>query len=306
MGSPLRATVVGAAAGPARRAWRELTADLELTEATLSRFRESSDLSWLNRRAGDGGWWAAPPRLYAMLATAARAWRRTGGSFDARVLVALEALGERGGVPLPKAAARATSGGPCGIERAPRDRRVRLAQPVDSGGIGKGLGLRWAHRAARRALPRATGLLIEAGGDLVVSGPDARGGGWRIGIEDPRADGEPVAVLELAQGAVATSSIAVRQWRAPDGRRVHHLIDPRTGRPGGDGLLAVTVALADPAWAEIWSKALFLAGPAAIGGTARAHGLAAWWVRADGAVEMTPAARALTIWERPLIRSASA
>jgi len=39
----------------------------------------------------------------------------------------------------------------------------------------------------------------------------------------------------------------VRAWLAPDGRRVHHLLDPRTGEPGGDGLVAVTVAAPDPA-----------------------------------------------------------
>ena len=47
-------------------------------------------------------------------------------------------------------------------------------------------------------------------------------------------------------------------------REVHHLIHPRTGEPGGDGLLAVTVAAPDPAWSEIWSKTLFLAGRAAM------------------------------------------
>jgi thiamine biosynthesis lipoprotein len=56
------------------------------------------------------------------------------------------------------------------------------------------------------------------------------------------------------------------------------------------------VAAADPGWAEVWSKALFLAGPAAIGDEARAGGLAAWWVEADGTLRMTPAARQRTIW----------
>ena len=81
-----------------------------------------------------------------------------------------------------------------------------------------------------------------------------------------------------------------------DGRVVHHLLDPRTGEPANDGLLAVTVAGADPAWAEVWSKALYLAGRPVIAGEARSRGIAAWWITDDGALEMTPAARALTIW----------
>ena len=87
-----------------------------------------------------------------------------------------------------------------------------------------------------------------------------------------------------------------RRWTSPDGEAVHHLIDPSTGRPGGDGLLAVTVAGPDPAWAEVWSKALFLVGPSGIADAARARGLAAWWVAVDGTLEMTPAARPMTVW----------
>jgi thiamine biosynthesis lipoprotein len=103
-------------------------------------------------------------------------------------------------------------------------------------------------------------------------------------------------VIKLPTGAVATSSIAIHRWRDAAGRSVHHLIDPQTGEPGGAGLLAVTVAAADPAWAEVWSKALFLAGVDGVASLARARGLAAWWVRDDGLVEMTPGARTLTMW----------
>jgi thiamine biosynthesis lipoprotein len=84
--------------------------------------------------------------------------------------------------------------------------------------------------------------------------------------------------------------------QAPDGRLVHHLLDPRTGEPGDDGLVAVTVAAPDPASAEVWSKALFLEGQRGIGPRARSLGLAAWWMRTDGTLEITPAARERTIW----------
>jgi thiamine biosynthesis lipoprotein len=80
------------------------------------------------------------------------------------------------------------------------------------------------------------------------------------------------------------------------GRVVHHLLDPTTGEPATSGLQAVSVAGADPAWAEVWSKTLFIAGRFAIADAARARGLAAWWIGDDGSLEMTPAARAMTIW----------
>ena len=96
-------------------------------------------------------------------------------------------------------------------------------------------------------------------------------------------------------GLASPPRIRVNRWWR-DGRVVHHLLDPRTGEPANDGLLAVTVAAPDPAWAEVWSKALYLAGRPTIANEARSRGIAAWWITDDGALEMTPAARALTIW----------
>jgi thiamine biosynthesis lipoprotein len=95
---------------------------------------------------------------------------------------------------------------------------------------------------------------------------------------------------------MCTSSIRLGRWQDAGGRQVHHLIDPATGEPGGGGLVSVTVAGPDPAWSEIWSKALFIAGARAIAAEARGRGLAAWWIDEDGLVSMTPAARASTIW----------
>ena len=171
--------------------------------------------------------------------------------------------------------------------------RVVVARPIDLGGIGKGLTLRWT--AARLAANGATDFLLEAGGDLVAMGRSPDGGPWRLGIEDPGGGDGPLAVIVVSGLAVATSSTRVHRWTT-DGRSVHHLLDPRTGEPADGGLAAVTVASRDPAWAEVWSKVLFLGGWATVAGEARSRGLAAWWVADDGTLAMTAAARASTIW----------
>ena len=80
-----------------------------------------------------------------------------------------------------------------------------------------------------------------------------------------------------------TSSIRVRSWTAA-GMPVHHLIDPRTGRPGGTGLSAVTVVGAQPVDCEVWSKALFLNGADGITAEAEDRGLAVLWVTSSGRV----------------------
>lgn len=298
MASPLRLQALA----PARlvdAAWAAVVDEFEAAEAALSRFRRSSEIEIARRR---GGLAATPSRrLASALTIADRARRVTAGRFDPRILPDLERL-EAGDderrAPASQPAAGETSAGAARplLRRLGRAGPISMPAPVDFGGIGKGLALRWAARRVDEALGGRP-FLLEAGGDLVGRGrPDATG--WQIGIEDPGGGSAPLAVIVHGGDAfgVATSSVRLAQWRTPSGRAVHHLIDPVTHEPGGEGLLAVTVAAADPAWAEVWSKSLFLEGAAAVGDVARRHGLAAWWVEIGGTVRMTPAARARTAW----------
>ena len=293
MGSPLRLTL-GSGTAPAvgLSLWSTVLDEFERGEAAMSRFRETSELTALNRKAGTFAVERPSPRLRRALVSSDRAWRVTGGRFDPRVLRDLDRLGYRGAaLDDPGAEIRIGSRTDHIIQGVGR-RGMRIAHPIDLGGIGKGLALRWA--AARLEQAGALDFLVEAGGDLVARGADPNGKPWQIGIEDP-AGGEDPAVIAVSDLAVATSSIRVNRWRR-HGRVVHHLLDPRTGEPANDGLLAVTVAALDPAWAEVWSKALYFAGRPAIATEARSRGIAAWWITHDGALEMTPAARALTLW----------
>lgn len=324
MGSPLRLTVVGPRPDRTELGWARVSAAIEEIEQALSRFRPTSDLVRLNGSAGDPAGVPIHARLVAALAVAERAHRVTGGAFDPRILRDLERLGYTGVPPGGEVAPSvpATSGAApsmpvsqhvqAGVRRAtfadgrwlhcdPRRELAAVAAPVDLGGIGKGLALRWAAAILAATLPElddpGAGALLEAGGDLVALGSAPQGGPWMVAIEDPFAVEEP-AIVALRDGAICTSSVAVHHWRAADGREVHHLLDPRTGEPGGAGLASVTVSGPDPAWAEVWSKTLFLEGAARIGARSRSMGLAAWWVRDDGSLEMTPAARACTAWVR--------
>lgn len=298
MGSPLRLTVAVPEGPPDESAdplaaWEAVREEFEASEQAMSRFREASEITILNRRTHRDPPSPVSRRLWRALVASDRAHRLTGGRFDPRVLRDLERIGDRG-APHDAGPDRARDAGPGSrIACWTANRRVRLPEPVDLGGIGKGLALRWAAGAGIRIGLRR--FLLEAGGDLVARGEPAGGGPWRIGIEDPAGGAEPLAVIAAIDAALATSSVRRRSWIAGD-RLVHHLIDPRTGEPGGAGLLAVTVAGPDPAWSEVWSKTLFLEGRAGVATLARRRGLAAWWVADDGTLEMTAAARLRTIW----------
>ena len=274
--------------------WVAVRAEFAATDLALSKYRAASGLSGLNALVGSGaasfpaGW-----RLSAALELGATAREATGGRFEIAVLAALDGLGEAAVATPPDAIEDDVA---AAISVEPDGGTVDVpSAAVDLGGIGKGLALRWAAARIAPLLPDGAGALIDAGGDLVTVGiaPD---GGWRIGVEDPLVPGEHVAVAAVRTGAIATSSVRVRHWRDADGRVQHHLIDPRTSMPARTDLVAVTVADPDPAWAEIWTKSLFLAGRAGIGPEARERDIAAWWVDATGKVGLTPAAREMSAW----------
>jgi thiamine biosynthesis lipoprotein len=264
----------------------------EFSEDALSRFRGDSEVSALNRASLRGEGLRVQRRLAIAAHACDRAHRITGGRFDPRVIGPLDAWGYAG-ADLGAVVGSAAMGAPERIlERLDR-RSIRIAHPIDLGGIGKGLAIRWA--ATRLRLAGVNRFLLDAGGDIAVGGPGPETEPWRIGIEDPTGGSDPIAVVALQDGSIATSSVRRRRWVA-DGRVRHHLVDPATGQPADRGLLAVTVAGPDPAWAEVWSKALFIGGRARIAEEARSRGLAAWWVTADGSLGMTPAARQRTSW----------
>jgi thiamine biosynthesis lipoprotein len=271
-------------------------------ERACTRFDPESPLMRAN--SAPTRWHAVPTYLYLALDEAHRAYQRTAGCFDPRVLEDLIALGYDRTLSFATGAVTAPNPAPppSGAPRSPWRPRFRgeshevlPGATVDLGGIGKGLAVRWSSQQLASVTPN---YLVEAGGDCYCAGAAPDGSGWRIGVEDPEGGDEPLAVLSLRDRAATTSSVRLRRWRS-GGEVVHHLIDPRTRRPGGEDLVAVTVVGDDPAHAEVDSKFLFLAGRGQIGERARRHGLAALWVDVDGAVTLSENMLPYVLWRRP-------
>jgi thiamine biosynthesis lipoprotein len=97
------------------------------------------------------------------------------------------------------------------------------------------------------------------------------------------ADGS--LTLELTRGALATSGRDRRRWRR-GGRELHHLIDPATARPAGGDLVRATVVASDAVTAEVWAKALFLAGGEAGAAEADVLRLPSVFVLTDGSTRL--------------------
>lgn len=281
----------------------------ETIAASCTRFEPESALMRAN--ATPRAWHEVPQECFEVITAAAEAHRVTEGRFDPRVLRALEALGYDRALDFATGAVTDVGRPASGVRRAwqpeldPVGHRVRLGRdPIDLGGIGKGFAVRRAQQILVEA-DAGAGVLVEAGGDLAAwgSGPmrpsEPTSREWRAAVENPFGESaEPVAVLDVSAAAAATSSVRLRTWQA-GGRRVHHIIDPRTGEPAESGLRSVTVVHDDPMWAEVWSKVLFLTGRRDIRAAADDQGLAALWVTDDGRVASSRPLRERLMWQVP-------
>jgi thiamine biosynthesis lipoprotein len=277
-----------------------------LTEVATSCTRFSAESPLMQANAEPDQWHEVPWVLGESVREAHRAYLETGGLFDPRVYDALVHLGynrtfsllaENGvaefAVSAPPAASVTGPWTPRWSRVEGRDRVHLGGARIDLGGIGKGLAVRWAAELLRNVGAAA---MVEAGGDCRFIGSGPEGKGWSVGLEDPHEGIDPLAVFSLRDTGCATSSVRRRRWSV-GGDEVHHLIDPRTFRSGGNGMASVTVIHPDPAWAEVWSKALFLSGPDNIEASAAGHSLAAAWVTSEGRLYINDLAAAAVIWE---------
>jgi thiamine biosynthesis lipoprotein len=283
-------------------AMQRVEAVFAMVERQCTRFDPSSALMRAN--AAGNEWIRVPALCLTAIAEAGLAHELTEGRFDPRIYDALCRLGydrtlpfAGGGVHIdaPHGTARnATTSGRWHPGIDVNAGRVRIGpQPIDLGGIGKGLAVRWSAEELRSDLDC---FAISAGGDCYLAGAGPDGTGWRVGIEDPTGGDESLAVLALTDVACATSSVRVRHWTV-GGRKVHHIIDPRTGEPGGAGLASVTVVADDAAHAEVWSKVLFLNGVAGIADEAEKRGHAAFWVTDRGRTAHSAAMQQHLLWQ---------
>jgi thiamine biosynthesis lipoprotein len=256
MGSDAHVIVVGGHPSLPGRARRRLD-DLE---RRWSRFLPDSEVAGLNTAGGRARRVSADTRTLVRKALVGH--HVTGGAFDPTLLGAIRRAGyDRSfelldvGVPPPVCHLRS---GADEIELDDDRGTVRIPAGVgfDPGGLGKGLA---ADLVAEELIAAgAEGVSVNVGGDLRVAGTGPDGGGWRVGVDDP-GRGEPLAVLSVTAGGIATSSQLRRRWIDRSGVDHHHLIDPATERSAESEVLTVTVAAAQAWQAEVLTKAAIVA-----------------------------------------------
>jgi FAD:protein FMN transferase len=256
MGTALDLVVEAADRQAGLAASERAVAALEAAEARLSTWRDDSELARLNQ-APAGEPRALSPALAAELAAAKRCWEETEGAFDPGVGVLVRIWGLRTGGRLPSEQERQAAAAAGGIAELDLKRsgfaiRRTPGLVLEEGGFGKGAGLGYALAAlAEAGVTRAS---LDLGGQVAVLG-----GGWTVPVADPRRRDRPVIALSLDGGSVSTSGNGERGIEV-DGRRLGHILDPRTGEPAPD-FGSLTVWTADPLRADCLSTGLYVLGP---------------------------------------------
>ncbi|RTR40118.1 FAD:protein FMN transferase [Shewanella canadensis] len=111
---------------------------------------------------------------------------------------------------------------------------------LDFGGIAKEYAVDRVAYLLAEQWP-AISVLVNFGGDIAC--PISKGASnepWQVGIENPQRLDSAAALLEIRQGALATSG-DTRRFIEKDGKRFGHIIDPRTGYPVLKAPRSVTV-----------------------------------------------------------------
>ncbi len=280
--------VVGRGEGEERRA-RAALADAEAAlrgvEARMSTRIDSSPLSRVNQ-AGAGERVLLPSDVLEVIAAARAAHRETMGAFDATCapLIALwREAGELGQVPDAAAIARARAASRMDDFASQHDSvtKARASARLDLGGIAKGFGIDAATDAMQRA--GVLGGFVDVGGDLRVFGTPPSSERWLVAVRDPHDLGATLVTIELDEGAVCTSG-DYHRFVEIEGRKLSHIIDPRSGWPVAT-IHSATVRGRSAMTADAWATALSVLGEEGL--ALLPEGLEAMLVRGDGGALQT-------------------
>jgi thiamine biosynthesis lipoprotein len=244
------------------------------SEERFTRFSDVSELAELNRSAGQ--WFQASDEMFDVLQIAYLLANVTGGLFNPAILPTLQRLGynrsmdelrkNNAGVNDPKQIQNGDVDNNQDFSQVQLDPAtgsvlIPKGMQIDLGGIAKG----WiAEQAAHRLAESCNACAVNAGGDMFLVNLPHSERYWEVGLENPMKPAEDLAILHVEPGAVATSSTAKRQWKH-NGQVQHHLIDPRSGQPAETDWLSVTVWAEQATDAEVYAKALLIAGPYSAG-----------------------------------------
>ncbi len=131
-------------------------------------------------------------------------------------------------------------------------------QVIDLGAIAKGFAGDEAIRLYKEYGIKSA--FVNLGGNVVVLGNKPDGSPWRIGIQNPQTQqNDYIGIINVSDKAVVTSGDYERYFEK-EGKRYHHIIDPKTGYPSDSDLMSSTIVTELSVDADALSTATFVMG----------------------------------------------
>jgi len=239
----------------------EVFMEIKRLEGLLGRHQEGSDV-WRVNRGGEAPL-AVSPETLEVVEEGLRFNALTDGAFDIRLGRLIELWdfeGEGKEPPDESEIKKILPGIAAGSVEADRVKNTLVKKGdihLDLGGIAKGYII---DRAGRLMMERGIkNFIINAGGDMVIKGRKGDAP-WRIGLQHPRKSGEVFAHIDVEEENVAiVTSGDYERFFMHDGKRYHHILDPRTGYPAR-GLISATIVAGDAETADALCTAVFVLG----------------------------------------------
>ncbi len=259
-------------------------------------------LQQMNEQLAEQGQASSDPAMAALIQEANRLSTLSNGLFNPLIgrLVALWGFHDdeppQGPPPASDRIRKLVEQAPASADVQVDDLQISSRNPAvryDLGAFAKGYAIdRGIEQLQMLGIEHA---IINAGGDLRVSGRHGQRP-WRIGIRDPRKTGV-LASIELAGDESVFTSGDYERFYDYEGRRYHHIIDPRSGYPA-NATVSATVIHPIAATADAAATALFIAGPDAWPAIARQMGVEyVMLVDREGRIHMNPAMKARLTFE---------
>ncbi|MEO3739678.1 FAD:protein FMN transferase ApbE [Kosakonia sp. WA-90] len=290
MGTSWRVSVVDINAQQAQALQQKIQAQLDGDDHLLSTWKSDSALMRFNHSASTAPW-PVSAAMADIVTTALRVGEKTDGAMDITVgpLVNLWGFGpDKQPVKTPEhaqidaAKARTGLAHLTVINRA-GEQFLQKDLPdlfVDLSTVGEGYAA--DHLAQLMEQEGIARYLVSVGGALASRGMNAQGQPWRVAIQKPTdRENAAKAIVDINGHGISTSG-SYRNYYELDGKRISHIIDPRSGRPIQHALVSVTVIAPTALEADAWDTGLMVLGTEQAKEVVKREGLAVFMIIKQG------------------------
>ncbi len=259
---------------------QEIMAEISALDRQLNFYSPRSEISYINCEAVHRPV-RVEPRLFHLLSRCKQLWQLTDGAFDPTISPLLEVWGwhgRQGRSPSSEERRRALSCvGMDKVELDAQTRTIRFRQEgvtINLSSIGKGYALDRAAEIFREY--QIQHVLIHGGSSSICAlGVPPEHNAWPIGLCDPRDPEKRIGKVALRNAYLAVSGNQLNFLKAK-GKRYGHIINPHSGMPVQEPLLAAVVADSG-ADADAFSTALLCQGLQASNWIDRTRGIFLAW-----------------------------